>query len=59
MEEENINVPTWSVCKESCMWTLKMSLTITHFNKTYIGETNTVNSHICIKYLEKEMQTIG
>lgn len=39
------------------MWTLKMSLTITHFDKTYLREANTNNSHICIGYLEKEVQT--
>ncbi len=34
-----------------------MSLTITHFDKTYLREANTNNSHICIGYLEKEVQT--
>ncbi|MDA2330977.1 hypothetical protein PDN49_10780 [Bacillus cereus] len=59
MEEETINVPTCSVCKEPCMWTLKMPLTITHFDKTYLREANTDNAHICIECLEKEVQTIG
>ncbi|PEQ62138.1 MULTISPECIES: hypothetical protein [Bacillus cereus group] len=59
MEEETINVPTCSVCNESCMWTLKIPLTITHFDKTYLREANTDNAHICIECLEKEVQTIG
>ncbi|MBY7115120.1 hypothetical protein ILT06_30410 [Bacillus sp. 17RED48] len=59
MEEETINVPTCSVCNEPCMWTLKMPLTITHFDNTYIREVNTGNAHICIECLEKEVQTIG
>lgn len=59
MEEETINVPTCSVCNELCMWTLKMPLTITHFDRTYIREVNTDNAHICIECLEKEVQAIG
>ncbi|NKW92546.1 MULTISPECIES: hypothetical protein [Bacillus cereus group] len=59
MEEEAINVPTCAVCNEPCMWTLKMPLTITHFDNTYIREANTDNAHICIECLEKEVQTIG
>ncbi|MCQ6337444.1 MULTISPECIES: hypothetical protein [Bacillus cereus group] len=59
MEEGTINVPTCSVCNEPCMWTLKMPLTITYFDKTYIREANTGNSHICIECLEKEVQAIG
>ncbi|MGX5469122.1 hypothetical protein ACWKT2_23700 [Bacillus toyonensis] len=51
-----MNVPTCFVCNEPCMWTLKMSLTITHFDKTYLREANTDNSHICIECLEKEVQ---
>ncbi|PFA82534.1 hypothetical protein [Bacillus thuringiensis] len=58
MEEENINVPTCSVCNEPCMWTLKMPLTITLFDKIYLREANTDNAHICIGCLEKEVQTI-
>ncbi|MDA1972903.1 hypothetical protein PDL13_19525 [Bacillus cereus] len=59
MEGETINVPTCCVCNEPCMWTLKMPLTITHFDKTYLREANADNAHICIECLEKEVQIIG
>ena len=40
------------------MWTLKMPLTITHFDKTYIREANTDNSHICIECLERKCKQL-